>query len=972
MFVHLTFKRIMAKKVSANKPSKIAAPVPPEEFIEVFGAREHNLKNIDISVPKNKLVVFTGVSGSGKSSLAFDTIYNEGQRRYMESFSAYARPFMGDMERPDVDKITGLSPVISIEQKTTNKNPRSTVGTVTEVYDFMRLLFARVGEAYSYNTGKKMVKFSEEEIVENIMERFLNKKISLLAPLIRGRKGHYRELFEDIRKKGFLKVRVDGEVMDLTAKLQVDRYKIHDIEVVIDRLAVTADMRVRLSQSIQQTLKMGKDLLFLLVNDTNKVVQFSKQLMCEETGISYEEPSPNAFSFNSPYGACPTCKGLGNIHTISLSAILPDQTLSVKAGGIAPLGEQREAYMFRNVEILAKKNKISLDKPIKEMPVASLNILLYGNADGIISDEEVLESAAIPGKPYEGEFEGIIPMLNRWYAGTGSTEALREWVEQFMELKKCPTCNGARLKQESLWFKVDEKNIAELSHLNLNKLIVWFDGIEERLSKKQNAIAKDILKEIRERLQFLLDVGLTYLSLDRPSRSLSGGESQRIRLATQIGSQLQGITYVLDEPSIGLHQRDNHRLILALQNLRDIGNSVLVVEHDKDIMMAADYLVDIGPKAGVHGGEIVAAGTPQEVLLSNSDTAQYLSGAKSIPIPKERRKGNGKSIEIKGATGNNLKNVSVQIPLGKLVVVSGVSGSGKSTLINETLYPLLSKHCYDSRVSPMDYKSIKGLENIDKVIEIDQSPIGRTPRSNPATYCGFFTEIRTLFSAVPEAKIRGYNAGRFSFNVKGGRCDMCEGGGMRTIEMNFWPDVYVHCEKCNGKRYNRETLEIRYKGKSISDVLNMTVDEACEFFQAVPFIYRKIKVLQDVGLGYITLGQSAVTLSGGEAQRVKLSTELGKKDTGKTFYILDEPTTGLHFQDIQHLLDVLNKLVDRGNSVLVIEHNLDVIKVADHLIDLGPEGGDGGGRILFEGTPEAMVNNKESHTARFLKIELGL
>ena len=962
----------MAKKVSANKPSKIAAPLAPEEFIEVFGAREHNLKNIDISVPKNKLVVFTGVSGSGKSSLAFDTIYNEGQRRYMESFSAYARQFMGDMERPDVDKITGLSPVISIEQKTTNKNPRSTVGTVTEVYDFMRLLFARVGEAYSYNTKKKMVKFSEEEIVENIMERFLNKKISLLAPLIRGRKGHYRELFEDIRKKGFLKVRVDGEVMDLTAKLQVDRYKIHDIEVVIDRLAVTADMRVRLSQSVQQTLKMGKDLLFLLVNDTNKVVQFSKQLMCEETGISYEEPSPNAFSFNSPYGACPTCKGLGNIHTISLSAILPDQSLSVKAGAIAPLGEQREAYMFRNVEILAKKNKINLDKPIKEMPIASLNILLYGNADGIISDEEVLESASIPGKPYEGEFEGIIPMLNRWYAGTGSTEALREWVEQFMELKKCPTCNGARLKQESLWFKVDEKNIAELSHLNLNKLIVWFDGIEERLSKKQNAIAKDILKEIRERLQFLLDVGLTYLSLDRPSRSLSGGESQRIRLATQIGSQLQGITYVLDEPSIGLHQRDNHRLILALQNLRDIGNSVLVVEHDKDIMMAADYLVDIGPKAGVHGGEIVAAGTPQEVLLSNSDTAQYLSGAKSIPIPKERRKGNGKSIEIKGATGNNLKNVSVQIPLGKLVVVSGVSGSGKSTLINETLYPLLSKHCYDSRVSPMDYKSIKGLENIDKVIEIDQSPIGRTPRSNPATYCGFFTEIRTLFSAVPEAKIRGYNAGRFSFNVKGGRCDMCEGGGMRTIEMNFLPDVYVHCEKCNGKRYNRETLEIRYKGKSISDVLNMTVDEACEFFQAVPFIYRKIKVLQDVGLGYITLGQSAVTLSGGEAQRVKLSTELGKKDTGKTFYILDEPTTGLHFQDIQHLLDVLNKLVDRGNSVLVIEHNLDVIKVADHLIDLGPEGGDGGGRILFEGTPEAMVSNKESHTARFLKIELGL
>jgi excinuclease ABC subunit A len=943
-----------------------------DERIEVFGAREHNLKNIDISIPKNKLVVFTGVSGSGKSSLAFDTIYNEGQRRYMESFSAYARQFIGDMERPDVDKITGLSPVISIEQKTTNKNPRSTVGTVTEVYDFLRLLFARIGEAYSYNTGKKMVKFSEEEIVANIYTKFKNKKITLLAPLIRGRKGHYRELFEEIRKKGFVKVRIDGEVVDLTPKLQVDRYKIHDIEVVVDRMQVTDDMKVRLSQSVQQTLKMGKELMFLLVNDLNKTVQYSRQLMCEDSGISYEEPSPNAFSFNSPYGACPTCKGLGNVYTISLEAIIPDKDLSVKEGGIVPLGEQRDAYMFRSVETLAKKNKINLGKPIRELSAASLNILLYGTAEGSSLEVDAAQDEITESGVYEGEFEGIVPMLKRWFSGANSSEGLREWVEKFMELKPCPACNGQRLKKESLWFKVDEKNIAELSDMNLDKLYAWFEQVEKRLSNKQNQIAKDILKEIRERVQFLLDVGLTYLSLKRPSRSLSGGESQRIRLATQIGSQLQGITYILDEPSIGLHQRDNQRLITALQNLRDIGNSVLVVEHDKDIMMAADHLVDIGPKAGAYGGHIVAAGTPAEILRSKSETSLYLSGKKSIAIPAERRKGNGKSLQLKGANGNNLKNVDVSFPLGQLILVTGVSGSGKSTLINETLYPILSKHCYDSRVTPMPFKSIKGLEHIDKVIEIDQSPIGRTPRSNAATYCGFFTEIRTLFAAIPEAKIRGYNAGRFSFNVKGGRCDVCEGGGMRVIEMNFLPDVYVHCEKCNGKRYNRETLEIRYKGKSISDVLNMSVDEACEFFQPIAYIYRKIKVLQDVGLGYITLGQSAVTLSGGEAQRVKLATELGKKDTGKTFYILDEPTTGLHFQDIQHLLDVLNKLVDRGNSVLVIEHNLDVIKVADHIIDLGPEGGDGGGRILFEGLPEQMVKVKESHTARFLKLELGL
>ncbi len=965
-------------------------------FIEVFGAREHNLKNIDIKIPKNKLVVFTGVSGSGKSSLAFDTIYNEGQRRYMESFSAYARQFVGDMERPDVDKITGLSPVISIEQKTTNKNPRSTVGTVTEIYDFLRLLYARVGEAYSYNTGKKMVKFSEEEIVTNIFEKFEDKKISLLAPLVRGRKGHYRELFEDIRKKGYLKVRVDGEVMDLKPRMQIDRYKIHDIEVVVDRLAVTDEMRFRLSQSVQKTLQLGKDLMFVAPlppeggerhdSEIKKVSQnsseskappregfgeamYSKQLMCSETGISYEEPSPNAFSFNSPYGACPVCRGLGNVFTIDMEAVLPDTSISVTDGGIVPLGEEREASVFLQVVAFAKKHKINLNKPIKDLPKAQLDLLLYGDQNINPELEMDMSDETIPGV-YTGSYEGIIPMLKRWFSSSQSSEMLRSWVEKYMELAPCTSCNGARLKKDSLWFKIDKRNIAELSNLNLDNLAAWFDGIELRLNDKQNAIAKDVLKEIRERLQFLLDVGLTYLSLARPSKSLSGGESQRIRLATQIGSQLQGITYILDEPSIGLHQRDNQRLIAALQNLRDIGNSILVVEHDKDIMLASDYLVDIGPKAGKHGGEIVAIGTPQTILDSNSETAQYLLGTKRIAIPKERRKGNGKFIELKGVKGNNLQDVSVKFPLGKLILVTGVSGSGKSTLVNETLYPLLSKFCYNSKANPLAYTSIKGMEQIDKVIEIDQAPIGRTPRSNPATYCGFFTDIRTLFALVPEAKIRGYKAGRFSFNVKSGRCDVCEGGGMRVIEMNFLPDVHVHCEKCNGRRYNRETLEIRYKGKSISDVLDMTVDEAVEFFQAVPYIYRKIKVLQDVGLGYITLGQSAVTLSGGEAQRVKLSTELGKKDTGKTFYILDEPTTGLHFQDIQHLLEVINKLVDRGNTVLVIEHNMDVIKVADHIIDIGPEGGDSGGLVLFEGVPEDLVKVKTSFTGKYLQTEL--
>jgi excinuclease ABC subunit A len=985
LFLSLQTREVIMANTKEKIVTEVAEVNTDEEQIEVYGARVHNLKNIDISIPKNKLVVITGVSGSGKSSLAFDTIYNEGQRRYMESFSAYARQFIGDMERPDVDKITGLSPVISIEQKTTNKNPRSTVGTITEVYDFLRLLYARIGEAYSYNTGKKMVKWSEEEIVENIFSKYKDKKITLLAPLIRGRKGHYRELFEDVRKKGYLKVRVDGEVKDLTEKMQVDRYKIHDIELVVDRLQVTDDMKVRLSQSVQKTLQLGKDLMFLLVhstpvvsidakakktrNEDDQLVQYSKQLMCTDTGLSYEEPSPNSFSFNSPYGACPTCKGLGSVYQVNMEAVIPDWNKSIKDGAIAPLGEEREAFIYKQIVQLGKKHKFSVDKPLKDLPQKALNVILYGKEDATAEDESPTEYESLPGNMYATEYEGIVNMLKRWFAGS-SSESLRDWVEKFMILKNCPSCDGARLKKDSLWFKVNEKNISELSELDLDRLQEWFTNIEANLSKKQNTIAKDILKEIRERLQFLLDVGLTYLTLNRSSKTLSGGESQRIRLATQIGSQLQGITYILDEPSIGLHQRDNQQLIHALKNLRDIGNSVLVVEHDKDIMLASDHLIDIGPRAGKHGGQVVAQGIPKQVLQSRSETSQYLSGDKNIEVPEKRRAGNGKVLSLKGVKGNNLKGVNVKFPLGKFICVTGVSGSGKSTLITETLYPILSKHAYNSKMTPMEYKSIEGLEHIDKVIEIDQSPIGRTPRSNPATYCGFFTEIRSLFAAIPEAKIRGYAAGRFSFNVKGGRCDMCEGGGMRVIEMNFLPDVYVPCEKCNGRRYNRETLEIRYKGKSISDVLDMTVDEAVDFFQNIHFLYRKIKVLQDVGLGYITLGQSAVTLSGGEAQRVKLATELAKKDTGKTFYILDEPTTGLHFQDIQHLLDVLNKLVDRGNSVLVIEHNLDVIKVADHIIDLGPEGGAGGGKILFEGTPENLIKVKESHTGKYLKLEL--
>ena len=940
-----------------------------KEYITVVGAREHNLKNFDIVIPKNELVVFTGVSGSGKSSLAFDTLYNEGQRRYMESFSAYARQFMGEMERPDVDQITGLSPVIAIEQKTTNKNPRSTVGTVTELYDFLRLLYARIGKAYSYNTGKPMVKFSEAEIIQNIFTQFKDKKINLLAPVVRGRKGHYRELFEEIRKKGFVKARVDGEIIELRPKFQVDRYKIHDIEIVIDRIPVTDAMKTRLGESVAQCLKMGKDLLFVLEEGKTKLVQYSKQLMCETTGLSYEEPSPNSFSFNSPYGACPNCKGLGNVYAIDMSLLLQDPALSINEGAIGPLGEAREASVFNQVKLFARKHKINLDKAIQDLSKEHLNLILFGDKNISSSLDMDLNDENIPNE-YTGSYEGIVPMMKRWFTSSQSTDQLKAWVEGYMELNTCPTCEGARLRKDSLWFKVNDKNIAALNDMHLDALQEWFKKIPAKLDKKDTQIASGILKEIDDRISFLMNVGLSYLSLSRPSKSLSGGESQRIRLATQIGSQLQGITYILDEPSIGLHQRDNQRLITALKQLRDIGNTVLVVEHDKDIMMAADYLVDIGPKAGIHGGHIVAQGTPKEIIKLKSDTALFLAGKKFIEIPAERRKGNGLNINIKGATGNTLQKVNCSFPLGTFTVVTGVSGSGKSTLINETLYPILSQFCYNSKTKPMPFVKVEGIEQIDKVIEIDQSPIGRTPRSNPATYCGFFTDIRTLFASVPEAKIRGYLAGRFSFNVKSGRCEVCEGGGMRVIEMNFLPDVYVHCEKCGGKRYNRETLEIRYKGKSISDVLNMTVEEACEFFQAVPFIYRKLKVLLEVGLGYITLGQSAVTLSGGEAQRVKLATELGKKDTGKTFYILDEPTTGLHFQDIQLLIGVLNRLVDRGNTVLVIEHNMDVIKVADHIIDLGPEGGSGGGIIQFTGTPEEMIKKSKTHTAKFLALEM--
>ncbi|HLR36628.1 MAG TPA: excinuclease ABC subunit UvrA [Chitinophagaceae bacterium] len=936
--------------------------------MEVEGARSHNLKDISISIPKNKLTVITGISGSGKSSLAFDTIYAEGQRRYLESFSAYARQFMGSMDRPDVDKITGLSPVISIAQKTTNRNPRSTVGTITEVYDFLRLLFARAGEAYSYNTGKKMTRFSEDEIVDNLYDHFPDEKLILLAPLVRGRKGHYRELFQQLRKQGYLKVRIDGEITDLSPKLQVDRYKIHDIELIIDRIIVDKKSRARISKGVQKTLKLGKDLLFVLNYKDDKISQFSSQLMCSDTGISYEEPSPNSFSFNSPYGACPDCKGLGMLHEVDIDALIPNVEKSINQGGIIPLGKTKTSFVFKQVKRLAKKRKISLDSPIKELPEKFLNLLLYGDEDINVAVDMGYDNTP---SFYHTEYEGIVNMVQRHFYDTQKKSgSMHDWAGKFMKLVPCTTCNGSRLKKESLWFKIDGKNIFELSDMGLEELETWFKELEKRLSKKQNLIAKDILKEIRDRLHFLLDVGLNYLTLNRSSRTLSGGEAQRIRLATQIGSQLMGITYILDEPSIGLHQRDNHRLIESLKKLRDLGNTILVVEHDKEIMLHADYLIDIGPGAGIHGGKVVAEGTPKEVLKAHTLTADYLNGEKEIPVPKERRKPSKKEIELIGAEGNNLKKVDVKFPLGLFICITGVSGSGKSTLVNDTLYPILKQHCYHSKTNPLPYKKIKGLKNIDKIIEINQSPIGRTPRSNPATYCGFFTQIRQLFAELPESKIRGYKPGRFSFNVKSGRCDVCEGSGMREIEMNFLPNVYVNCEKCNGRRYNRETLEIRYKGKSISDVLDMTVDEAVDFFEAVPYLYKKIKVLRDVGLGYIKLGQSAVTLSGGEAQRVKLSTELAKRATGKTVFILDEPTTGLHFKDIKLLVEVLNKLVHQGNTVMVIEHNLDVIKIADYLIDLGPDGGKGGGNIIFEGTPEALIKQKKSITGKYLKEEL--
>ena len=937
------------------------------KYIDVIGAREHNLKNIDVSIPKNKLTVITGISGSGKSSLAFDTIHAEGQRRYMESFSAYARQFVGSMERPDVDKIDGLSPVVAIEQKTTNKSPRSTVGTVTEIYDFLRLLFARAGEAYSYNTGKKMVRYSEDEMVEHILENFLNKKIVLLAPIIKGRKGHYRELFDQLRKQGYVRVRIDGEIQELKEKMQVDRYKIHDIETVIDRFTVTKDGRQRLNESLQLALKQGNDQVLIANHDQpDKVQLLSKQLMCAETGISYDEPSPNSFSFNSPYGSCPQCKGLGTVYQIDLESVIPDKNISIADGGIAPLGQARDAYLFQQVKALATKYKFDVNKPISTISEKGMNVLLYGSEDAKLSIE--INFDEVP-KVYETQFEGIVNMVIRWFNDTGS-DYVKQWAEKFMIINACPSCNGARLKKESLWFKVDEKNIAELGEMNLNELRRWFTGINKRLSKKQNTIGVEVIKEINERLDFLLEVGLEYLTLNRSSRSLSGGESQRIRLATQIGSKLKGITYILDEPSIGLHQRDNQRLITALKTLRDVGNTVIVVEHDKDIMLCADHLIDIGPGAGRLGGNIVSEGVPSTFLKQNTPTANFLKGTKKIEIPVERRKGNGNTIELKGAQGNNLNDVNVKFPLGKLICVTGVSGSGKSTLITETFYPILSQFVYKSKTQPLPYKSVKGLEFIDKVIEIDQSPIGRTPRSNPATYCNFFNDVRQLFAIIPEAKIRGYKPGRFSFKVKGGRCEECEGAGIKTIVMNFLPDVHVHCERCNGRRFNRETLEIKYKGKSISDVLDMTVAEATDFFKHIPSLYRKVKTLEEVGLGYITLGQSAVTLSGGEAQRVKLATELAKKDTGKTFYILDEPTTGLHFQDIEMLLHVLQKLVDRGNTVLVIEHNMDVIKMADHIIDMGPEGGSGGGKVVATGTPEEVIKIKESITGQFLKLEL--
>lgn len=937
--------------------------------IRVIGANVHNLKNVDVTIPREQLVVITGVSGSGKSSLAFDTIYAEGQRRYMESFSAYVRQFIGQIERPDVEKIDGLSPVISIEQKTVSKNPRSTVGTITEIYDFMRVLFARAGEAFSHVSGKPMVKFTEEQILETIFNDFKEEKVIILAPVIRSRKGHYRELFDKLRKQGYIKVRVDGEIIDIEPDMEVDRYKIHDIEMVIDRVEIK-EIDKRLRQAIGTAMKNGEGVMMIQKHGESTVRYFSRNYMCLDSGIAYDIPQPNSFSFNSPYGYCKSCEGLGYVQEVDVELIIPDDSKAINEGGILPLGAyKRDNITFQQINAIARKFDFTLSTPIKEIPKEALDIIIYGTGNNTI---QVMMSAGNDnrGVRYDLRFEGVKNLVERYHKSSKS-ESIKKWAEDFLIINNCPTCDGARLKKESLNFKIDSKNIAEVSNMSLLRMSEWFKNLEDRLSKQQNEIAKDPLKEIRNRLSFLMDVGLGYLSLNRSTRTLSGGESQRIRLATQIGSQLTGVLYILDEPTIGLHQRDNDRLIRSLKALRDIGNSVIVVEHDKDLMLNADHIVDIGPHAGKFGGEILESATKKVFLASNTLTANYLNGNLDIEIPKERRKGNGEFLKLIGATGNNLKDVNVEFPLGTLIGVSGVSGSGKSTLINKTLYPVLSKHFYKSKKKAMKHLLVDGMSHIDKVIEIDQSPIGRTPRSNPATYVGVFSDIRKIFAQVADAKVRGYKIGRFSFNVKGGRCDDCEGAGIKVIEMNFLPDVHVPCEVCNGKRYNRETLEVRYKHKSIADVLNMTINEAVEFFEAVPNIYRKLKTIKEVGLGYITLGQSSTTLSGGEAQRVKLATELSKKDTGNTFYILDEPTTGLHFQDVKVLMDVLQKLVNKGNTIAVIEHNLDIIKCCDHVIDLGPEGGDAGGRIIAVGTPEEIAKNKDSITGQYLAKALN-
>ncbi len=938
-----------------------------EGKINVWGARVHNLKNIDVEIPRGSLTVITGLSGSGKSSLAFDTIYAEGQRRYIETFSAYARNFLGDMERPDVDKITGLSPVISIEQKTTNRNPRSTVGTTTEIYDYLRLLFARAGTAYSYATGEKMVRYTEEKIINMIETDYADRRIYILSPLVRQRKGHYRELFESLRRKGYLYARVDGEIKEITQGMKTDRYKNHNIEVVIDKMQMRKGFEDRLRKTVETAMRQGDGLIMILDKDSGVAKNFSKRLMCPTTGLSYRDPAPNMFSFNSPEGACPKCKGLGYVNEIDMKKVIPDDTLSIYQGAIVPLGKYKNQMIFWQIGAILEKAECTLKTPVKDIPEDTLDEILYGSLEPVKIDKELVHTSS----DYFTTFDGVVKYM-RSVMENDDTASGQKWADQFLAVCKCPECQGMRLNKESLSYRVWDKNISELANMDIKTLMTWLDEAEKHLDERQKAIATEILKEIRTRIKFLLDVGLDYLSLNRQSATLSGGESQRIRLATQIGSQLVNVLYILDEPSIGLHQRDNERLIRSLKDLRDIGNTVVVVEHDKDMMLSADYIIDIGPMAGRKGGEVVFQGTPKDMLKTHTITAEYLNGIRTIAVPKERRKGNGKFITIRGAKGNNLKNVDISFPLGELIVVTGVSGSGKSTLINETLQPILSQHFYRSLKKPMPYDSVEGIDNIDKVVNVDQSPLGRTPRSNPATYTGVFSDIRSLFVGLPEAKVRGYKPGRFSFNVKGGRCETCKGNGYRTIEMNFLPDVMVPCEVCHGKRYNRETLEVRYKGKSIADVLDMTINQAVEFFENVPTILQKIKTIQDVGLGYIKLGQPSTTLSGGESQRVKLATELSKRDTGKTLFILDEPTTGLHFEDIRILMDVVQKLVDRGNTVVIIEHNLDVIKLADHIIDIGPEGGIGGGQLVAQGTPEEVAKSGKGFTSRFIAEELGL